>query len=137
STTPEEGTVKRLRIRRAAGLLPLAALAALASTFAAYGASVRATAAPTLVVDRSFEIKTSDPQRAFEPTSAIVDRAVYDTLFTYKGGDIAHPVPLLVQSWTASKDAKTFTFHLKRNVRFADGTPLTAPDAVFSFRRLV
>ena len=33
--------------------------------------------------------------------------------FTYKGGDLAHPVPLLVQSWKASKDAKTFTFNLE------------------------
>ncbi len=129
--------MKRLRTCRAAGLLPLAAIAALASAVAAYGATVRPAAAPTLVVDRSFEIKTSDPQRAFEPTAAIVDRAVYDTLFTYKGGDIAHPVPALVQSWSATKDAKTFTFQLKRDVRFADGTRLTSADVVFSLNRLV
>jgi peptide/nickel transport system substrate-binding protein len=88
-------------------------------------------------VDRSFEIKTADPQRAFEPTAAIVDRGIYDTFFTYKGGDLAHPRPLLVQTWSASKDAKTFVFHLRRNVHFADGTPLTSADAVFSFRRLI
>jgi len=98
-----------------------------------------ASSAPTatLVVDRSFEIKTADPQRAFEPTASIVDRGIYDTFFTYRGGDLAHPVPQLVQSWTASKDAKTFRFNLRRNVHFADGTPLTAADAVFSFRRLI
>jgi len=118
-------------------LLLLGLVAALVSAVAAYGASKGGTAAPTLVVDRSFEIKTSDPQRAFEPTAAIVDRAVYDTLFTYKGGDIAHPVPLLVQSWKASDDAKTFVFQLKRNVHFADGTPLTSADVVFSLNRLV
>src|SRR5207247_3006398 len=114
-----------------------AALAALVSAVAAYGASGHTTASGTLVIDRSFEIKTADPQRAFEPTAAIVDRGVYDTFFTYKGGDIAHPIPLLVQSWTASRDAKTFVFRLRRNVRFADGTPLTAADAVCSFRRLL
>jgi peptide/nickel transport system substrate-binding protein len=129
--------VKRLRTARAAKLLSLAGVAALASAVAAFGATMRAAAAPTLVVDRSFEIKTSDPQRAFEPTAAIVDRAVYDTLFTYKGGDIAHPIPSLVQAWKASKDAKTFTFQLKRNVHFADGTPLTSADVVFSLNRLV
>src|SRR4029450_12750804 len=111
---------------------------ALATVAVATGAR-SAPSAPTapLVVDRSFEIKTADPQRAFEPTAAIVDRGIYDTLFTYKGGDLAHPRPLLVKSWKASKDAKTFTFHLRRNVRFADGTPLTAADAVFSFNRLI
>jgi peptide/nickel transport system substrate-binding protein len=118
-----------------------AAVAALAG--AAYaatggsGSSAQATASGTLVVDRSFEIKTSDPQRAFEPTASLVNRAIFDTLFTYKGSDIAHPIPLLVQSWKATKDAKTFTFNLKHNVHFGDGTPLTAADVVFSFRRLV
>jgi peptide/nickel transport system substrate-binding protein len=101
------------------------------------GSSAQANASGTLVVDRSFEIKTSDPQRAFEPTASLVNRGIFDTLFTYKGSDIAHPIPLLVQSWTATKDAKTFTFNLKRNVHFADGTPLTSADVVFSFQRLV
>ena len=99
--------------------------------------SASSAASGTLVVDRSFEIKTADPQRAFEPTASIVDRGIYDTFFTYKGGDLAHPVPMLVQSWKASKDAKTFVFNLRRNVHFADGTPLTSADAVFSFRRLI
>src|SRR6476619_2307533 len=99
--------------------------------------SASPAATGTLVVDRSFEIKTADPQRAFEPTASIRDRGIYDTFFTYKGGDLAHPRPLLVSSWTASKDAKTFVFNLRRNVRVADGTPLTPADAVFSFRRLI
>jgi peptide/nickel transport system substrate-binding protein len=91
----------------------------------------------TLVVDRSFEIRTSDPQRAFEPTAAIVDRALYDTLLEFRGGDLSRPVPLAAQSYRASKDAKTYTFQLRRDVRFADGTPMTAADVVFSFRRLI
>jgi peptide/nickel transport system substrate-binding protein len=129
--------MNRFRTRWAAR----AALAAVALVVAAVAASgaMTASSAPTatLVVDRSFEIKTADPQRAFEPTASIVDRGIYDTFFTYRGGDLAHPVPQLVQSWTASKDAKTFRFNLRRNVHFADGTPLTAADAVFSFRRLI
>ncbi len=135
--------MKRTRARAAAHaaivsvVVALVASVSASATPAARHAVAKATAGATLVVDRSFEIKTSDPQRAFEPTASLVDRAVYDTLFTYKGGDIAHPVPLLVQSWSASKDAKTFTFRLKRNVHFADGTPLTSADVVFSFRRLV
>ena len=91
----------------------------------------------TLVVDRSFEIRTSDPQRAFEPTAAIVDRAIYDTLLEFRGGDLSRPVPLVAQSYRPSRDARTYTFQLRRNVRFADGTPLTAADVVFSFRRLI
>ena len=115
----------------------IALVVSLAATTAAFAASSGSEAAPTLVVDKSFEIKTADPQRAFEPTASIVNRGVFDTLFTYKGSDVAHPIPLLVQSWKASSDAKTFTFQLRKNVHFADGTPLTSADVAFSLRRLV
>ena len=96
-----------------------------------------ATATDTLVVDRSFEIRTSDPQRAFEPTASIVDRAVYDTLLTFRGGDVSRPRPMAASGYRASGDARTYTFQLRRNIRFADGTPMTAADVVFSFRRLI
>jgi peptide/nickel transport system substrate-binding protein len=89
------------------------------------------------VVDNSFTIKTSDPQRAFDPTASIIDRAIFDTLFTYKGGNLSNPIPLLVQSWKATEGAKTFTFQLKKNVHFADGKPLTSADVVFSLNRLI
>jgi peptide/nickel transport system substrate-binding protein len=113
-------------------------LAALITAAVATGATASSSApTATLVIDRSFEIKTADPQRAFEPTAAIVDRGMYDTFFTYKGGDVAHPIPQLVRTWSASNGARTFVFNLRKDVHFADGTPLTAADAVFSFRRLI
>jgi peptide/nickel transport system substrate-binding protein len=96
----------------------------------------RLVAAPILVVDNSFALDTTDPQRAFDPTSSIIDRAVYDTLFTYRGADLAHPIPLLVRSWT-DDGARIFTFRLRPDVHFADGTPLTSADVVFSLRRLI
>ena len=88
--------MKRLRSRprradRRRSRRPLVA----ASVLVANGATAR-TASATLVVDNSFTIKTSDPRRAFDPTASLVDHALYDTLFTYKGGDLAHPIPLLV-----------------------------------------
>ncbi len=124
-------------VRRAVWLLPLSATLALVCALAAYGATTRSSAASTLVVDNSFTIKTSDPQRAFDPTASIVDRALYDTLFTYNKGDLTTPIPLLVQSWKAANGGKTFTFQLKPNVRFANGSPLTSADVVFSMNRLI
>jgi peptide/nickel transport system substrate-binding protein len=91
----------------------------------------------TLVVDRSFEIRTADPQRAFEPTAAIANRAVYDTLLTFKGGDVSKPRLMAARGYRASNGARTYTFELRRDIRFADGTPMTAADVVFSFRRLI
>jgi peptide/nickel transport system substrate-binding protein len=99
--------VKRLRIRRVAWTAPAVLAAVLAA--AAVAAQGATNSDPTLVIDNSFTLKTSDPQRAFDPTGSIVDRGLYDTLFTYRRSDLAHPVPLLVQSWQASADARTFT----------------------------
>jgi peptide/nickel transport system substrate-binding protein len=116
------------------------ALAVAAAAAAASGATSPRSAAQgsdTLVVDRSFEIRTSDPQRAFEPTASIVNRAVYDTLLTFRGGDVSRPRLMVARGYRASRDARTYTFDLRRDVRFADGTQLTAADVVFSFRRLI
>ena len=123
----------RTRASLAVGITLVAAATAFLSA-SAWSAEVQTE---TLVVDRSFEIRTSDPQRAFEPTASIVDRAIYDTLLTFKGGDVSRPLPMAAQSFQASRDAKTYTFQLRRDIRFADGTPMTAADVVFSFRRLI
>ena len=122
----------RHRVTSAAGCMLVAAIALFATS--AWSAEAQTD---TLVVDRSFEIRTSDPQRAFEPTASIVDRGIYDTLLTFKGGDVSRPLPMAARSYSASKDAKTYTFQLRRDIRFADGTPMTAADVVFSFRRLI
>lgn len=123
-------------VRRKATLAAGLALAAGIATFGAATASGQGTTR-TLVVDRSFEIRTSDPQRAFEPTASIVNRAVYDTLLTFTGGDVSRPRLLLARGWRASNGGRTYTFELRRDIRFADGTPMTAADVVFSFRRLI
>jgi len=123
------------RFRSKAALIASLALVAAAAYAASTGSA--APSQDTLVVDRSFEIRTSDPQRAFEPTASIINRGVYDTLLTFKGADVSRPVPLAARSFRASRDAKTYTFELRRDIQFADGTPMTAADVVFSFRRLV
>ena len=77
------------------------------------------------------------PQRQYEITGGIIDHALYDTLLKFKGADVSHPLPDVAASFKASSDAKTYTFQLRKNVKFSDGTPLTSTDVVFSFRRLV
>jgi len=129
--------VKRLHRRRTVVLLTGLAVVVLASAVAAYGAASRSSASTTLVIDNSFTIKTADPQRAFDPTAGIIDHAIYDSLFSYKGADLSNPIPWLVSTWHASANAQNFVFNLKKNVRFADGTPLTSADVVFSLRRLI
>jgi peptide/nickel transport system substrate-binding protein len=89
------------------------------------------------VVDKSFDLKTADPQREFELSGGILAKALYSTLLTFKGADSATPVPQVASSYEASADAKTFTFHLRNDIKFSDGTPLTSADVAFSFNRLI
>src|SRR3954469_21079721 len=41
--------------------------------------------------------------------------------------------PRLATSWKSSKGAKSWTFNIRKNVKFHDGTPLTADDVVATF----
>ena len=41
-------------------------------------------------------------------------------------------VPGLAESWTVSPDGKTYTIKLRPNLKFSDGSPLTAEDVAFT-----
>ena len=42
-------------------------------------------------------------------------------------------IPALAKSWKISEDGKTYTFNLRKGVRFSDGVEFTADDVVFTF----
>jgi peptide/nickel transport system substrate-binding protein len=89
----------------------------------------------TLTIDSSFIVTSMDPSRAVTPTQSVATRAMYDTLLRTHGEDTT-PEPSVAKSFDASKDAKTYTFHLRDDITFADGTKLTSADVLFSFQRL-
>jgi peptide/nickel transport system substrate-binding protein len=93
------------------------------------------SASRSLVVDSSFDLKTIDPGRAFEPTGALIDHVLYQTLLDFAGSDVAKPVPGLA-SYAFSDDDKVMTLTMKPGNVFSDGTPVTVDDAVFSLKRL-
>jgi peptide/nickel transport system substrate-binding protein len=49
-----------------------------------------------------------------------------------KTGEI---VPFLAESWEVSDDGLTYEFKLKKNIKFHDGSPLTAKDYVYTIQR--
>lgn len=113
------------------------AAAAAFAILTACGGGTTPAANHVLVIDKSFDMKTADPQREFEVSGGIVAKSLYSTLLTFKGADSATPVPQVAQSFTASSDAKTYTFKLRTDIKFSDGTALTSADVAFSFNRLI
>lgn len=46
------------------------------------------------------------------------------------------PIPELAEKWDVSSDQLTYTFHLRKNLKFSDGSPLTADDVAFTLTLL-
>ncbi len=90
----------------------------------------------TLVIARVFDIRTLDPERQYELTPPMIMHAVYENLVTFDGTDYTKVVPFLAKSWDISDDGLVYTFHLRDDVKFHSGNPLTAADVKFSFERL-
>ncbi|MFM7463511.1 MAG: ABC transporter substrate-binding protein [Actinomycetota bacterium] len=107
---------------------------ALVSTVAVSGPV--SAAAKTLTVETVFQLTSTDPARSFEQTGNMINRALYETLLTYKGGDAATPVPGVASKWKVNANATEFTFTINPKAKFSDGTKITSADVVFSLNRL-
>ena len=76
-----------------------------------------------------------DPNKTSAYFSFEVLENVYDTLVEPDAN--LEMRPALAESWDVSPDQLTWTFHLRRGVTFHDGSPLTADDVVFTYRRII
>ncbi len=83
------------------------------------------------------DIISLDPAKAFEFSGVGIDAQIYDRLLDFPAGKYDKPELSLAKSYDVSPDGKTWTFHLRDDVKFHSGNPLTAEDAVYSFQRVV
>jgi peptide/nickel transport system substrate-binding protein len=51
--------------------------------------------------------------------------------------DSMKPVAVLAKSWESNAAGSEWIFHLREGVTFHDGSPLTAEDVVYTYRRLL
>ncbi len=93
-------------------------------------------ATKNLTVETVFQLTSTDPARSFEQTGNMINRTLYETLLTYKGGDASTPVPAIASKWKVNATATEFTFTIDPKAKFADGTKVTSADVVFSLNRL-
>ena len=79
------------------------------------------------------DIKTFDPALSADLYSTQAIDAVFTGLVQLDDNLNLHPQ--LAQSYSVAPDGVTWTFHLRPNLKFSDGTALTSHDVVFSIDR--
>jgi peptide/nickel transport system substrate-binding protein/oligopeptide transport system substrate-binding protein len=80
-----------------------------------------------------FDFDTLDPALAHDPASIRAVQMIYTGLVQLD--DNLTVKPQLAQSWQQESDGVTWTFHLKANLKFSDGTALTSHDVAYSIDR--
>lgn len=109
------------------------ALAGCSSQGSSSGSS-SSSANKTLVFGRGADTTSLDPAVVTDGESFRVTKNILDTLLEYKG-QTTEVGPSLAKSWTISKDGKTYTFNLRKGVKFQDGTAFNAEAVVYNFDR--
>src|SRR6195256_4979592 len=120
---------------------PAAAAAPTTAPAAAAKPTIAAAAAPagsggTLAYGLSFDFDdTLDPQVTnFDSTIRVTLNVCEPLVWEPEPGKF---VPGLADSWEVTPDAKEYTFKLKKNVKFHDGTPFNAQAVKFTMDRVV
>lgn len=94
---------------------------------------------PQLAKDRkdTLIVGMTAPEGKFNPiyTSSTYESWVTSLVFAPLVSNDAegNPVPAVAEKWTVSPDQKTYTFTLKKGVKFSNGDELTAEDVAFTY----
>ncbi|MES2906732.1 MAG: peptide ABC transporter substrate-binding protein [Pseudomonadota bacterium] len=82
----------------------------------------------------SAEPQTLDPHKVSLIQEANIAYDLFEGLVTY---DVKSDlIPGVAESWTISPDGKTYTFKLRENAKWSDGSALTADDFVYAWQRV-
>ena len=97
-------------------------------------AGVQLAEKQTLVRNSGAEPQSLDPNKIEGVPEANISRDLFEGLLNTSPKD-GHPIPGVAESWD-NKDFKVWTFHLRKDAKWSDGTPVTAEDFVYSWQRL-
>ena len=116
----------------------LALLASAVMAGAAIGTPIPAKAADpvTFKVALTGDVDSLSPFLGVEANSYEMWALMYDFLVGYKMTDMS-PQPALAKTWDTSADGLTWTFHMRDDVKWSDGQPLTAADVAYTYNRVL
>lgn len=110
-----------------------AAAAAADGETAAAAESTGSIGKTDIVFAMSGDIVALDPAAQQDTTSSVILKHIYSTLLDTD--DDGNLVPDLAESWEMSEDGTSFTYYLRDDACFSDGTPVTAQDVKFTYDR--
>ncbi|WP_225088041.1 oligopeptide ABC transporter substrate-binding protein OppA [Pectobacterium colocasium] len=123
-------TRKRVAAAIIAALSSTMAVSAIAATVPA---GVQLAEKQELVRNNGAEVSSLDPHKIEGVPESNVSRDLLEGLVI---SDVnGKTVPGVAESWD-NKDFKVWTFHLRKDAKWSDGTPVTAQDFVYSWQRL-
>lgn len=97
------------------------------------GTAYAADSPSVLRVVPQSDLKILDPIWTTSAITRDYGYMVYDTLFGVdEKGD---PKPEMVDSFSKSEDGKDWSFKLRKDLKFSDGTPVTSTDVIASLKR--
>ncbi|MGF9909040.1 nickel ABC transporter substrate-binding protein [Brevibacillus porteri] len=119
------GTAKKAVVGTVAMILLLstALLGCTKQETAPAGENGAASAEKTITLSWPRDIGPMNPH-TYNPSQLFAQSMIYEPLVSYKEGGKLEPY--LAESWSISKDGKEYTFKLRQNVKFSDGTPFNA-----------
>jgi peptide/nickel transport system substrate-binding protein len=89
----------------------------------------------TVIVATIGDLETLDPAWHYDTASATAIMNMYDSLIFYDREKIDQFVPALATKWTISPDGKTYTFTIRKGVKFHEGGDLSPEDVAYSLQR--
>ncbi len=90
-----------------------------------------------LIYHLSAEPGTLNPITATDAYESIINNGnVYETLIE-RDNETLELKPLLAESWEISEDKLTYTFKLRKGIKWQDGDPFTSEDIVFSYKTIM
>lgn len=81
------------------------------------------------------ECETLDPTLNNYSRSSVVLQNLFHGLYQY--GEDGQAKPALAESYTMNKNGTVYTFKLRKDLKWSDGTPLTAKDFEYSWKRVL
>lgn len=106
-----------------------------AETTAEASAEASATSSSDMNIMLETPVESLDPQQATDGTSFEVIADYTDGLMQMDADGQA--IPAIAESYDLSEGGMTYTFHLREDANWSNGTPVTAADFVFAWQRAV